>query len=61
VKVGLAQRRQVAASDSGDAAVDFHGPVIFMTFAFDRPFRGDLGIDAQPYQLIYDQLMKSNP
>jgi hypothetical protein len=39
----------------------FMGLVIFMTFAFDRPFRGDLGIDPQPYQLIYDRLMNSNP
>jgi hypothetical protein len=39
----------------------FMGLVIFMTFALDRPFRGDLGIDPQPYHLIYDQLMKSNP
>ena len=36
----------------------FIGLVIFMTFALDRPFRGDLGIRADPYQLIYDQLMK---
>jgi hypothetical protein len=36
----------------------FIGLVIFMTFALDRPFRGDLGLPAEPYQLIYDQLMK---
>ena len=36
----------------------FLGLVIFMILALDRPFRGDLGISAQPYQLIYDQLMK---
>ena len=36
----------------------FIGLVIFMTLALDHPFRGDLGITAQPYQLIYDQLMK---
>jgi nitrate reductase gamma subunit len=29
--------------------------------SLDRPFRGDLGIGADPYQLVYDQLMKSNP
>ena len=29
-----------------------------VTFAFDRPFVGDLGVSAEPYQLIYDQLMK---
>ena len=36
----------------------FIGLVIFMIFAFDRPYRGDLGIDSEGYQLIYDQLMK---
>ena len=38
----------------------FIGLVIFMIFALDRPFRGDLGIGPEPYQLIYDQLMKGN-
>jgi len=36
----------------------FIGLVIFMIFALDRPFRGDLGVRADPYQLIYDQLMR---
>ena len=36
----------------------FIGLVIFLTFAFDRPFIGDLGVSSDPYQLIYDQLMK---
>jgi len=36
----------------------FIGLVIFMILALDRPFRGDLGIRADPYQLIYNQLMK---
>lgn len=36
----------------------FMGLVIFMILALDRPFQGDLGIDPQPYQLIYDMLMK---
>jgi len=36
----------------------FMGLVIFMILALDQPFRGDLGISAKPYQLIYDQLMK---
>lgn len=36
----------------------FVGLVIFMIVALDRPFRGDLGIRPDPYQLIYDQLMK---
>ena len=35
----------------------FIGLVIFMIFSLDRPFRGDLGLQADPYQLIYDQLM----
>jgi len=39
----------------------FIGLVIFMILALDRPFRGNLGIRADPYQLVYDQLMKSNP
>ena len=36
----------------------FIGLIIFMILSLDRPFRGDLGIRADPYQLIYDQLMK---
>lgn len=36
----------------------FMGLVIFMIFALDRPFRGDLGVRPDPYQLIYDHLMK---
>jgi hypothetical protein len=36
----------------------FIGLVIFMIVSLDHPFRGDLGISAQPYQLLYDQLMK---
>ena len=36
----------------------FIGLIIFMILAFDRPFRGDLRIRADPYQLIYDQMMK---
>jgi hypothetical protein len=39
----------------------FMGLVIFMTFAFDRPFRGDLGLTAEPYQLVYDKMMKDTP
>lgn len=39
----------------------FVGLVIFMILSLDRPFRGDLGIGADPYQLVYDQLMKGNP
>jgi len=36
----------------------FMGLVIFMILALDQPFRGDLGIGPQSYQLIYDHLMK---
>jgi len=36
----------------------FMALVIFMIFALDRPYRGDLGVSPEPYQLIYDQLMK---
>jgi hypothetical protein len=32
--------------------------IIFIIFALDRPFRGDLGLQPDAYQLIYDQLMK---
>lgn len=36
----------------------FIGVVIFMIFAIDRPFRGDLGVGPEPYQIVYDQLMR---
>jgi hypothetical protein len=39
----------------------FMGLVIFMILALDQPFRGDLGISPQSYQLIYDHLMKVSP
>jgi len=39
----------------------FIGLVIFMIIALDRPFRGDLALRPDPYQLIYDHLMKGNP
>jgi len=29
-----------------------------MIVALDRPLRGDLGLRPDPYQLVYDQLMK---
>jgi hypothetical protein len=35
----------------------FMGLVIFMIFALDRPFRGDLGLEPEPYQLVYDKIM----
>ena len=38
----------------------FIAMVIFVVFAFDRPFRGDMGIESEPYELVYDQLMKSD-
>jgi hypothetical protein len=34
------------------------GLVISMTVVMNHPFRGDLGLSADPYQLVYDQLMK---
>jgi len=36
----------------------FIGLVIFMILALDRPIRGDLGLTPDPYQLVYDHLMK---
>jgi hypothetical protein len=36
----------------------FFALVIFVVFAFDRPFRGDMGIKSEPYQLVYEQLMR---
>lgn len=39
----------------------FIGLVIFMIFALDHPFRGDLAISSDSYQLIYDQLMNLKP
>ena len=36
----------------------FIGLIILMILTLDRPFRGNLGIGAEPYQLVYDQLMK---
>ncbi len=35
----------------------FIGLVIFMVFALDRPFRGDLGVKPEPYQIVYEQIM----
>jgi hypothetical protein len=32
--------------------------VIFVVFALDRPFRGDLAVSSDSYRLVYDQLMK---
>ena len=32
--------------------------VVFMIFAFDRPFRGDLGVSPESYELIHEQLMR---
>jgi len=36
----------------------FIGISIFLIYAFDRPFRGDLGLRPDSYQLVYDHLMK---
>ena len=38
----------------------FIGLVMFMILAFDRPFRGDLGLGPDSYQLVYEQLMTTN-
>lgn len=32
--------------------------VLFMIFAWDRPYLGEFGVDSEAYELIYDQLMK---
>jgi hypothetical protein len=36
----------------------FFALVIFVVLAFDRPFRGDMGVESEPYRLVYEQLMK---
>ena len=36
----------------------FIGLVIFMILAFDRPFRGDLGLDPGPYRQVHDVVMQ---
>ena len=36
------------------------GILIFLTAAMDRVFMGEFSISAEPYQMIYDQLMKTN-
>lgn len=36
----------------------FIGLVIFVILALDRPYRGDLGVSSEPYQLLYQQLMR---
>ena len=35
----------------------FIGLVIFMILAIDRPYRGDLGMKATPYEVVYEHLM----
>jgi hypothetical protein len=35
----------------------FIGLVVFIIVALDRPYRGDLGLKATPYEIIYEQLM----
>ena len=37
----------------------FIGLIILMILTLDRPFRGNLGIRSDTYQLVYDQLMKN--
>jgi hypothetical protein len=36
----------------------FVGMIIFLIYAFDRPFRGELGVGADSYQVVYDHLMQ---
>ena len=36
----------------------FVGMIIFLIYAFDRPFRGELGVSSDSYQLVYDHLMR---
>jgi uncharacterized protein DUF4239 len=36
---------------------EFLAMVLFITFALDRPFQGDLGITAEAYQLVYEHHM----
>jgi Protein of unknown function (DUF4239) len=36
----------------------FIGLVIFMILAFDRPFRGDLGLQPDAYEQVYDVVMQ---
>ena len=36
----------------------FVGLIIFLIYAFDRPFRGELGLRPDSYQLVYDHLMQ---
>jgi hypothetical protein len=37
------------------------GLVIFMILAFDRPFRGDLALEPDAYQQVYDVVMQDPP
>ena len=32
--------------------------VLFMTFAWDRPYQGEFAVDPGAYELVYDQLMR---
>jgi vacuolar-type H+-ATPase subunit I/STV1 len=34
------------------------GMILYMTFAWDRPYHGEYGVTSEPYQLIYDHLMR---
>ena len=36
----------------------FIGLIVFMIAALDRPFHGEMGLGPEPYQLVFDQLMK---
>jgi hypothetical protein len=36
----------------------FIGLVIFIILALDRPYDGDLGLKSEPYEIVYEQLMR---
>jgi hypothetical protein len=44
----------------GGALSVFLGIVVFLIVALDNPFRGQVSVDAEPFQLVYETLMTSN-
>jgi hypothetical protein len=51
VRDGRVHRAQIALLAA------FVGLVFFIILAHDRPYRGDLGLKATPYEIMYEQLM----
>jgi hypothetical protein len=43
----------------GGALSVFLGIVVFLIVALDNPFRGQVSVDAEPFQLVYETLMTS--